>query len=424
MASQLTQSKKRALDDMDTNTINTSTSDEEISKECENFQMRDVMHGITNIQNTLANLLLRIDGQGRHLDEVTKDIRGKHGIQERLENVQEQANDTIYITTELQEKQKKMERELSRMKDYIVRLEYCVKTQSEQILELRSRAIEDNIIVSGVDEKAPEIKNPENLVKIISNVFAVEMEIPAETVDSLQIYKVFRMGEYDKHRKYPRPVCVQFVNKSHKDIVMRHIKILKDKKSPIRVSQHQPEEVREKRKHLYDVQKKYADRNIETVLKGQKLIFTQSKTVYREKIGSRPMADEIISGEEVKIAISTGKTTEDNGNRFAAHATPVDSYKQVRRSLVEVMRTDNTTSASHNIYAFRFTSNDGTIHEGSEDDGEHGAGRMLLKTLADNDINNALVVVSRWCGSKIGSRRFTHITEVGMSAARNMPVPV
>ncbi|XP_061178529.1 protein IMPACT homolog [Saccostrea echinata] len=419
MASQLNQSKKRGLDDMDTH-----TSDGEISEKTGDFHMRDVMHGINNIQNTLANLLLRIDGQGRHLDEVTKDIRGKHGIQERLESVQEQANDTIYITTELHEKQKKMERELSRMKDYIVRLEYCVKTQSEQILELKTRAMEDNIIVSGVDEKAPEIKNPENLAKIISNVFTAEMEIPAETVDSLQIYKLFRMGEYDKQRKYPRPICVQFANKSHKDIVMRHIKILKDKQSPIRVSQHQPEEIREKRKHLYDVQKQYADRNIETVLKGQKLIFTQSKSVYRDKIGSRPMADEIISGEEVKIAISTGKTTEDNGNRFAAHSTPVDSYKQVRRSLVEVMRTENTASASHNIYAFRFSTSDGTAHEGSEDDGEHGAGRMLLKALADNDINNALVVVSRWCGSKIGPRRFTHINEVGLSAARNMPVPV
>ncbi|XP_061180836.1 uncharacterized protein LOC133189495 [Saccostrea echinata] len=286
MASQLNQSKKRGLDDMDTH-----TSDGEISEKTGDFHMRDVMHGINNIQNTLANLLLRIDGQGRHLDEVTKDIRGKHGIQERLESVQEQANDTIYITTELHEKQKKMERELSRMKDYIVRLEYCVKTQK-------------------------------------------------------------------------------------------------------------------------------------TVLKGQKLIFTQSKSVYRDKIGSRPMADEIISGEEVKIAISTGKTTEDNGNRFAAHSTPVDSYKQVRRSLVEVVRTENTASASHNIYAFRFSTSDGTAHEGSEDDGEHGAGRMLLKALADNDINNALVVVSRWCGSKIGPRRFTHINEVGLSAARNMPVPV
>ncbi|XP_061194046.1 protein IMPACT homolog [Saccostrea echinata] len=381
------------------------------------------MHGINNIQNILANLLLRIDGQGRHLDEVTKDIRGKHGIQERIESVQEQANDTIYITTELHEKQK-MERELSRMRDYIARLEYCVKIQSEQILELKTKAMEDNNIVSGVDEKAPEIKNPENLAKIISNVFTAEMEIPAETVDNLQIYKLFRMGEYDKQRKFPRPICVQFANKSHKDIVMRHIKILKDKQSPIRVSQHQPEEIREKRKHLYDVQKQYEDRNIETVLKGQKLIFTQSKSVFRDKIGSRPMADEIISGEEVKIAISTGKTTEDNGNRFAARSTPVDSYNQVRRSLVEVMRTENTASASHNIYAFRFSTSDGTTNEGPEDDGEHGAGRMLLKALADNDINNALVVVSRWCGSKIGPRRFTHINEVGLSAAKNMPVPV
>ncbi|XP_061188667.1 protein IMPACT homolog [Saccostrea echinata] len=308
----------------------------------------------------------------------------------------------------------------------VLNARFSLKRREEQEIKKKYYNIKqrNNIIVSGVDEKAPEIKNPENLAKIISNVFTAEMEIPAETVDNLQIYKLFRMGEYDKQRKYPRPICVQFANKSHKDIVMRHIKILKDKQSPIRVSQHQPEEIREKRKHLYDVQKQYADRNIETVLKGQKLIFTQSKSVYRDKIGSRPMADEIISGEEVKIAISTRKTTEDNGNRFVAHSTPVDSYKQVRRSLVEVMRTENTASASHNIYAFRFSTSDGTAHEGSEDDGEHGAGRMLLKALADNDINNALVVVSRWCGSKIGPRRFTHINEVGLSAARNMPVPV
>lgn len=30
----------------------------------------------------------RIDGQGRQLDAVTNEIGGKHGIEERLENVQ------------------------------------------------------------------------------------------------------------------------------------------------------------------------------------------------------------------------------------------------------------------------------------------------------------------------------------------------
>lgn len=60
--------------------------------------MRDVMQGISNIQNTLANLLLRING-GRQLDAVTNEISGKKwksGIEERLDNVKHQANDTMY----------------------------------------------------------------------------------------------------------------------------------------------------------------------------------------------------------------------------------------------------------------------------------------------------------------------------------------
>lgn len=74
---------------------------------------------------------------------------------------------------------KKTERELSRMKDYVVRLaiEYCVKTQNDQITELKARSMEDNIIVSGVEEMRSEMSKPENLAKIISNVFSSEMNI-------------------------------------------------------------------------------------------------------------------------------------------------------------------------------------------------------------------------------------------------------
>lgn len=74
-------------------------------------------------------------------------------------------------------RKKKTERELSRMKDYVVRLEYCVKTQNDQITELKARSMEDNIIVSGVEEMRSEMSKPENLAKIISNVFSSEMNI-------------------------------------------------------------------------------------------------------------------------------------------------------------------------------------------------------------------------------------------------------
>lgn len=147
-------------------------------------------------------------------------------------------------------KNKKTERELSRMKDYVVRLEYCVKTQNDQITELKARSMEDNIIVSGVEEMRSEMSKPENLAKIISNIFSSEMNIDVETVDNLQIYKLFRMGEYDRQRKFPRPICVQFANKAHKEIIMRHIRVLKEKSPRLEFLNISPRNL-EKRENIY-----------------------------------------------------------------------------------------------------------------------------------------------------------------------------
>jgi putative IMPACT (imprinted ancient) family translation regulator len=155
-------------------------------------------------------------------------------------------------------------------------------------------------------------------------------------------------------------------------------------------------------------------------VEGDKLFFTQSNSVYRDKVGSRPKADEVITSDQVKVSITSGKSIEDNGNRFLAHSTPVDSFKTARKSILEIMRLDSTPSASHNIYAYRFTSTDGATDKGSDDDGEHGAGRSLLNTLRDNEIENSLVVVSQWFGEKIGPRRFTHIKTVRPSAAKKL----
>lgn len=45
------------------------------------------------------------------------------------------------------------------------------------------------------------------------------------------------------------------------------------------------------------------------------------------------------------------------------------------------MRADSIVSTSHIFFVFRFTGSDATTNDRSENDGEHVAGRLLLKPL-------------------------------------------
>lgn len=46
------------------------------------------MNGIANIENTLAKFMLRLDNEGLHIYEITKEMRSKDEINDRLEFVQ------------------------------------------------------------------------------------------------------------------------------------------------------------------------------------------------------------------------------------------------------------------------------------------------------------------------------------------------
>lgn len=70
-----------------------STEDQERSNLSQTANMREILHGISSIQHTLANFIIRLDTLGNHMGEQTTEIRCRDGKQVRPEEVSEQAND-------------------------------------------------------------------------------------------------------------------------------------------------------------------------------------------------------------------------------------------------------------------------------------------------------------------------------------------
>ena len=92
-------------------------------------------------------------------------------MQEQVELVQEQANDAMYTVTELGSNQEKMLREISWLRDYVVKLEFRIYVQEKQILDLKAHSLENNIIINELDEKQPEKNEERKFGKYIAKHF-------------------------------------------------------------------------------------------------------------------------------------------------------------------------------------------------------------------------------------------------------------
>ncbi|XP_075441052.1 protein IMPACT isoform X2 [Ascaphus truei] len=126
------------------------------------------------------------------------------------------------------------------------------------------------------------------------------------------------------------------------------------------------------------------------------------------------------SEDEELPPIMHGEPITDRRSSFQAHLSPVVSPKQVKLVLNKLYENKKIATATHNIYAYRIHCEDRqTFLQDCEDDGETAAGGRLLHLMQILDVNNVMVVVSRWYGGiLLGPDRFKHIN----NCARNILV--
>lgn len=102
---------------------------------------------------------------------------------------------------------------------------------------------------------------------------------------------------------------------------------------------------------------------------------------------------------------------EDRGSRYSAAIGHVTGREDIKQFLKTLKSDKKYAKADHNSWAARL-SHEGAIYETKSDDGETGAGMVILRILQKENCTNTIVSVTRWFGGiKLEGDRFMHIQD-------------
>lgn len=97
----------------------------------------------------------------------------------------------------------------------------------------------------------------------------------------------------------------------------------------------------------------------------------------------------------------------DRGSKYAVAGGPCRTIEEARAFLKDLKRNKKFAKATHNTWAC--LTDEGPL---KNDDGEAGAGMVILRMLEREGLRDEIVVVTRWFGGKhLGGDRFRHVQE-------------
>ena len=97
----------------------------------------------------------------------------------------------------------------------------------------------------------------------------------------------------------------------------------------------------------------------------------------------------------------------DRGSKYAVSGAPCSSEDDAKAFIKELKRRKKFAKATHHSWAF--LSGSGPV---KNDDGESGAGMVIVRMLERENLKDHLIVVTRWYGGKhLGGDRFRHVQE-------------
>jgi len=112
------------------------------------------------------------------------------------------------------------------------------------------------------------------------------------------------------------------------------------------------------------------------------------------------------SPSELKL-VQLGVVLTDRGSRYAVSGAPATTRAEIDAVLTELKRDRSYAKATHNTWAALLPT--GGL---KADDGESGAGMVILRMLERAELQNHVIIVTRWYGGKkLGGDRFRRVQD-------------
>ena len=101
----------------------------------------------------------------------------------------------------------------------------------------------------------------------------------------------------------------------------------------------------------------------------------------------------------------------DRGSKYSVSGGKIEGQEDIKKNLTALKKNKAYAKATHNSFAARISHN-GQIWETRNDDGETGAGDVILRIMRHENITNTVIVVTRWFGGiKLMADRFKHVQD-------------
>jgi len=102
---------------------------------------------------------------------------------------------------------------------------------------------------------------------------------------------------------------------------------------------------------------------------------------------------------------------EDRGSRYSVSFGKVTGKEDIKNFLKELKRNKKYQRATHNTWAARIT-HEGAVYDTKNDDGETGAGMVILRIMQKENVTDCIICVTRWFGGiKLMGDRFKHVQD-------------